>query len=309
MMSKVADCMTPQFIISTGDNFYDYGLKSKTDPQWGTSFLNVYNTPRLAGIPWYSVLGNHDYGLGQVCPAATLTDNCYSAAYQYTANAPDSRWNLAAGTWQLPAALTAGGKLNVIFTDTSPIIYPSPGTAGSTNFAGLASQNKVANAAALEAALQASTAQWNVVVGHHPIWSWGVHCNFNGKDQDCAAMQAAYTDTNTNLGNTFLSKTHLYLAGHEHDMQQIFKPAVAGDATSQPQGPIYGVSGAGSINRANEFDNLASKQPWFGNVVPYATSDNGFLVVRVRSDKMDLLWYSAAKTDGPAYKYSRIACC
>lgn len=31
-----------------------------SDPQWNSSFVNVYSSPKLAGIPWFSIQGNHD---------------------------------------------------------------------------------------------------------------------------------------------------------------------------------------------------------------------------------------------------------
>ncbi|KAG1658216.1 hypothetical protein FOA52_009555 [Chlamydomonas sp. UWO 241] len=38
MMGVLAACMQPQFIISTGDNFYPHGLNGAHDPQWAASF-------------------------------------------------------------------------------------------------------------------------------------------------------------------------------------------------------------------------------------------------------------------------------
>lgn len=45
LMGKVAD--SPQFIISVGDNFYETGLTSVEDPQFDTSFTQVYTDPSL----------------------------------------------------------------------------------------------------------------------------------------------------------------------------------------------------------------------------------------------------------------------
>src|ERR1700729_1241386 len=48
------------FYISTGDNFYDNGIRSVNDPLWTTSFENIYHGGALQR-DWYVVLGNHDY--------------------------------------------------------------------------------------------------------------------------------------------------------------------------------------------------------------------------------------------------------
>jgi acid phosphatase len=48
-----------QFVVTTGDNFYQHGVASVRDPKWDTSFNRIYtNVPQR----WYAVLGNHDYG-------------------------------------------------------------------------------------------------------------------------------------------------------------------------------------------------------------------------------------------------------
>jgi hypothetical protein len=48
-----------RFIISVGDNFYPKGVKSVDDPQWKTTFEDVYSAPSLK-CRWYIVGGNHD---------------------------------------------------------------------------------------------------------------------------------------------------------------------------------------------------------------------------------------------------------
>ena len=47
-----------QFVVSTGDNFYQHGVGSIHDRKWDTSFQRIYSA-----VPqrWYAVLGNHDY--------------------------------------------------------------------------------------------------------------------------------------------------------------------------------------------------------------------------------------------------------
>ena len=51
-------------ICAAGDNFYDHGLNTSNDPLFERSFANVYNGPGLRHVPWFAVLGNHDYGDG-----------------------------------------------------------------------------------------------------------------------------------------------------------------------------------------------------------------------------------------------------
>lgn len=47
LMAAVGKCMPPKFIVSTGDNFYDSGLKSASDPNFKQSFTQVYTDASL----------------------------------------------------------------------------------------------------------------------------------------------------------------------------------------------------------------------------------------------------------------------
>lgn len=59
-MGLVAAALDARFVISVGDNFYEDGVQGVDDPQWQTSFEDVYAAPSLQ-VPWHVALGNHDY--------------------------------------------------------------------------------------------------------------------------------------------------------------------------------------------------------------------------------------------------------
>jgi hypothetical protein len=54
-MGRIGEKLNPEFVISAGDNFYPTGLKGTEDPDFTTSFTNVYTAPSLQ-IPWYAGL-------------------------------------------------------------------------------------------------------------------------------------------------------------------------------------------------------------------------------------------------------------
>ena len=61
-MAQSASELDAQFLVNTGDNFYWCGIVSTEDFQVATDYLDVYTADPLQGMPWYSVLGNHEYG-------------------------------------------------------------------------------------------------------------------------------------------------------------------------------------------------------------------------------------------------------
>jgi len=74
-MADVAKDSQPKFVVNVGDNFYPGGISSPgtcnaasrgTDAAGSIVFNNifqkVYKGPGLDGVDWWGVLGNHDYG-------------------------------------------------------------------------------------------------------------------------------------------------------------------------------------------------------------------------------------------------------
>lgn len=52
-MGEIGERMEIDFVVSTGDNFYDDGLSSINDPAFEESFARVY-TARSLQKQWYS---------------------------------------------------------------------------------------------------------------------------------------------------------------------------------------------------------------------------------------------------------------
>ena len=77
-----------QAMILAGDNFY-MKLASVDDPVWKSVFEDMYDTKRLA-IPFYDVLGNHDY-----------QENKAQIELDYSKLHPESRWKLPARWYRI----------------------------------------------------------------------------------------------------------------------------------------------------------------------------------------------------------------
>lgn len=61
-MGRVATEHRTNFIVLTGDNFYPTGVASIEDRQWQDKFEQLYRDESLSKLPFFAVLGNHDYG-------------------------------------------------------------------------------------------------------------------------------------------------------------------------------------------------------------------------------------------------------
>ena len=119
------------FGLTLGDNFYARGMTSPDDPRWQTQWEQLYSQMH---IPFYAVLGNHDWS-GSDSPAAEIL---YSAKSQ---------------TWHMPSpyyTFTAGSVQFFAF-DTPAV--------------------DEAELKWLDVELTKSTAQWKVVYGHYHIYS------------------------------------------------------------------------------------------------------------------------------------------
>ncbi|KAK3200372.1 hypothetical protein Dsin_023787 [Dipteronia sinensis] len=139
-MGRIGEKLDIDLVVSTGDNFYDNGLKGINDPTFEKSFTKVYTAKSLQK-QWYSVLGNHDYR-GDVEAQLSLVlrkiDSRWLCMRSFIVNADkDHTYN-----WQgLPSRKT---YINNILKD-------------------------------LDLALRESSAKWKIVIGHHAIRSAGYH--------------------------------------------------------------------------------------------------------------------------------------
>jgi acid phosphatase len=194
---KVADAMatwagahTPRFVISVGDNFYEDGVTSVTDPKWKASFEDVYSAKSLQ-IPWFVALGNHDYR-GNV-----------EAQIDY--GKTSARWRMPARTYTFTESAGDGTRVQFFVLDTTPFLDTYRSVFSRTKVAG---QDPAAQRAWLERELAASTADWKIVVGHHAVRSCGPHRDSAELVRDILPLLKRYG-------------VPVYLNGHDHGLQHL----------------------------------------------------------------------------------------
>ncbi|GAB4855462.1 Purple acid phosphatase 8 [Ancistrocladus abbreviatus] len=194
-MGKVGDKLDIDFIISTGDNFYDDGLTGVDDAAFEESFSNIYTAQSLQK-QWYNVLGNHDYRgdvLAQLSPVLRKLDSRWLCLRSFIVNAE---------------------FVDFIFMDTTPFVTKYFHEKDHTyDWRGVSPVEEYRSNLLkdVDAALKESNAQWKIVVGHHTLQSAGHHGNTKELvEQLLPILQANDVD--------------LYVNGHDHCLEHISSP-------------------------------------------------------------------------------------
>ena len=204
-MARVADGNGARFIISVGDNFYESGVTGIDDPAWQSSFERVYDAPSLQ-LPWRVALGNHDY-IG-------------NAQAQIDYSAKSDRWHLPSRWYDFTERAPDGATAQFFVIDTSPMLdqYYEDG----------AKKVKVADQRAnvpvqvawLDRELARSTADWKIVIGHHPVYTGKA----DGADAKAEPEHRHGGNPELIAAIDPLIQRHgvaLYLNGHDHDLQHV----------------------------------------------------------------------------------------
>jgi acid phosphatase len=129
-----------------GDNFYPRGVRSPEDPQWQSKFEGMYDPARL-DLPFYAILGNHDYRRNA------------SAQIEYSRKNPQSRWKMPERYYCFSRRLADGTRIDFFAIDTNAIEEDS------------------IQMRWLEKALASSAARWKIVFAHHVLYSYGHYGN------------------------------------------------------------------------------------------------------------------------------------
>jgi acid phosphatase len=130
-----------QFVVLLGDNFYNSGVSSTWDPQWQTKFENAYD-PLALGMPFYPILGNHDYAGNETAQVDYVSPN-------------GDRWQMPARYYKVSRLLPDGTKIDLFFLDM------------------VAFATEPAQQSWFDSELGASGARWKIVSGHFPVYSNG----------------------------------------------------------------------------------------------------------------------------------------
>jgi hypothetical protein len=215
------------FIFMLGDNIYDAGVSGTDDPQWQEKFEVPYAD---LDLPFYAVLGNHDYG-GEI-----IGFEVGGLGNQWDRGPHEVAYTEVSQKWTMPSTFYTLRRENVgiIALDTNSILWEN-------------TDHGDQNAWWPTALAEVEGAEWTLLIGHHPYRSNGTHGDAGNYDapelagipipnplpiQNGAAMKAFFDDVVCGTGD-------LYISGHDHSRQWINEP-------SQLCGTEMVVSGAGA---------------------------------------------------------------
>jgi hypothetical protein len=234
------------FALETGDNFYNVGVDSTTDPQWQTAFEVPYKD---LNIPIYATLGNHDNS--QDIPGNSTGEGAdqargnHQVAYTTATGAGISgKWKLPARYHSFTAPLNATGAAAPIAEffclDSSPLTatFPIPTSAAYNYLTYGPTQLQW-----FQQALTNSKAKWTLAFAHHPYISNGSHGNA-GTFEGLPAQPPS--TSNGAPWKDLLDKSlcdmnvDLFIFGHDHDLEWL-KPVSSCNDTTE-----FILTGAGS---------------------------------------------------------------
>jgi len=248
MLQRYCKANPCQFALMLGDNIYPDGVDGVDPKDDQKRFNNVFIkpfTPLLEDNPTFRIfptLGNHDWrgkrkgAFAQVeflknTPPFDMRGLFYSVKPE---GAEGKVEVFVIDTEMLLSTLTVyedhlndDGSENRDLTDLEePDEHLKPVTDGEKN-----------QIEWLEAALKSSTAEWKIVIGHHPLWSSG-----STKFEQSHALRAAILPT-------LCRHADAYMAGHEHTMEVHADTCETAVPKEEAKPLLHIVSGAFSKSR------------------------------------------------------------
>lgn len=184
-----------QALLMLGDNFYGNLPRGVADPRWQTQFEQMYPASAF-NCPAYAIPGNHDY---QSQPLK------YTAELAYAQQA-GTRWTMPSQWYRI--TFPASNPLITLLALDSNMPFAG-GATQSGSFYSMTDATRLAQLSWLQSELEKPlTTPFLVVMGHHPIYSDGVHGDNATLINDWDPLLRKYG-------------VHLYLAGHDHDLQHL----------------------------------------------------------------------------------------
>ena len=195
LMGEMAEKISPDCIVASGDVHHFDGVQSVQDPLWMTNFELIYSHPKLM-VKWLPILGNHEYrgNTQAVIDYSNISRRWCMADRYYTKVYKDD-----------------GATVRLVMIDTTPMINNYRKSNGS--YAAVKEQDYKEQLSWLNNVLSKAKEDWIIVVGHHPIYA------DTGKSTKERSDMQKRVDTILRKHD----KVDMYICGHIHNFQHIRK--------------------------------------------------------------------------------------
>ena len=181
-------------LLMLGDNWYGPLPGGAESERWKTQFEDMY-PKSVFECPAYAILGNHDY--------QRMPESKVDAELEYAKKA-GTRWTLPSQWYRFE--FPAKKPLVTVIALDSNVPHPEGPQAKGVNFT-LTAEQQAEQLGWLKSELEKPLrTPFLIVMGHHPIYSNGPHGDHKVLMADWEPLLRKH-------------KVHMYLAGHDHDMQ------------------------------------------------------------------------------------------
>lgn len=191
-MDRLAAKFSIDFIVTTGDNFYPFGVQSTDDPLWQTNYEDVYSLPHIKEIPWYVTLGNHDY-FGD-----------FQAEIAYAKE--HAKWILPTNYYAKDIISNNKHLVKMLFVDSNPYIHEYLNRPDLYHH--IETQDTDKQTKWLKKEISDDSPIWKIIFAHHPLYTSGAHGETVELKQAWAGLFKQYN-------------VHAYFSGHDHHLEHI----------------------------------------------------------------------------------------
>ncbi len=123
-LGRLASRRAIDWVVSVGDNFYQYGVRSAEDTRWRTSFSDKFGRPTLP-LRWYAMLGNHDYKANLPPRARAAEGSLAQLEHTWSAGNVNAQWCLPSANYTLLARAQDFDLALVVF-DSQALVRMDP---------------------------------------------------------------------------------------------------------------------------------------------------------------------------------------
>ena len=235
-MEEVCSNQPCDFVIGLGDNIYNKGVNSVTDPFFQSHFEQPY---AQLNIPFHMTLGNHDISLDRYPDGELSPKGDIQVQYHYLENRTSDKWRMPARYYTFSAPEDEGGEeaeeqaqphIDFLALDATPIAADREEASAFYSAEEFAQQQTTW----LTNIIPELKAPWRIAFSHYPYVSNGRHGNAGNYDNNPGQGEL----WKTLIEQQLCESVHFLISGHDHSLQLLEPVESCGDT-------IHIISGAG----------------------------------------------------------------